>query len=78
MLKKRVAVSNIKKPELSFKEDFRVDTGALCSFISEDYLERIEVAPSAMRNPVLAEGRRKARLFGSETGEPVCLGSCIV
>ena len=110
MFKKRVEVSNIKKPELSFEEDFRVDIGALCSFIPEDYLERIEVEPSAMRNPVLVDGRRKARLFGfchflieglensiactaifaperiavayrgsgSEIGEPVCLGSCMV
>jgi predicted aspartyl protease len=64
MFKKRVKVSNIKRPELSFEEDFWVDTGALYSFIPEDYLERIEVEPSATRNLILADGRREARLLG--------------
>jgi predicted aspartyl protease len=64
MFKKRVRVSNIQKPELSFEEDFWVDTGALYSFIPEDCLERIQVEPSATRNLVFADGRREARLFG--------------
>jgi len=29
MFKKKVRVSNIKKPEMSFEEEFWVDTGAL-------------------------------------------------
>jgi hypothetical protein len=45
--KKRVKVSNIQKSELSFEEDFWVDTGALYSFIPEDYLERLQLEPSA-------------------------------
>jgi predicted aspartyl protease len=49
---------------LSFEEDFWIDTGALYSFIPEDYLERIAVEPSATRNLVFADGRREARLLG--------------
>jgi predicted aspartyl protease len=65
MFKKRVKVSNIQKPELSFEEDFWVDTGALYSFIPEDDLERIQVEPSATRNLISADGRRESRLFGA-------------
>ena len=64
MFKKRVKVSNIRKPELSFEEDFWIDTGALYSFIPENYLEQIEAEPSATRDLVLADGRRETRLFG--------------
>ncbi|MHC4443553.1 MAG: hypothetical protein ACYTBZ_22255 [Planctomycetota bacterium] len=64
MFKKKVKVSNIKKPELSFEEEFWIDTGALYSFVPEDYLERIGVEPSATRNLVLADGRQEARLLG--------------
>ena len=63
--KKRVKVSNIQKSELSFEEDFWVDTGALYSFIPEDYLERLQVEPSATRGLIFADGRRKTRLFGA-------------
>jgi len=62
--KTRVKVSNLQRPELSFTEDFWVDTGALYSFIPEDYEERIEVEPSATRNLVLADGRQTSRLLG--------------
>ncbi len=64
MFKKRVKVSNSKKPELFFEEEFWIDTGALYSFVPEDYLERIEVEPSATRNLILADGRQETRLFG--------------
>jgi predicted aspartyl protease len=64
MFKKKVRVSNIKKPEMAFEEEFWVDTGALYSFIPEDYLQRIEVEPAATRNLVLADGRQQARLLG--------------
>ncbi|MBU4272568.1 MAG: aspartyl protease family protein [Planctomycetes bacterium] len=64
MFKKRVKVSNSKKPELCFEEEFWIDTGALYSFVPEDYLERIGAEPSATRNLVLADGRQETRLFG--------------
>ena len=64
MFKKRVKVSNIKKPESVFEEEFWVDSGALYSFVPEDCLERIGVEPAATRNLVLADGRREKRLLG--------------
>jgi clan AA aspartic protease len=64
MFKKKVKVSNTKKPEMFFEEDFWIDTGALYSFVPEDYLERIGVEPAATRNLVLADGRQQARLLG--------------
>jgi len=64
MFKKKVRVSNSKKPEMFFEEDFWIDTGALYSFVPEDYLERIGVEPSATRNLVLADGRQQTRLLG--------------
>ncbi len=64
MFKKKVRVSNIRKPEKFFEEEFRVDTGALYSFVPEDYLQKIEVEPSATRNLILADGRQQTRLLG--------------
>jgi clan AA aspartic protease len=64
MFKKKVRVSNSKKPKLFFKEEFWVDTGALYSFVPEDYLERIGVEPSATRRVVLADGKQETRLLG--------------
>jgi len=64
MFKKKVRVSNSKKPEMFFEEEFWVDTGALYSFVPEDYLQRIGVEPSATRNLVLADGRQQAMLLG--------------
>lgn len=64
MFKKRVKVSNSKKPESFFEEEFWIDTGALYSFVPEDYLQRIGVEPSATRNLVLADGRQETRLLG--------------
>jgi len=64
MLKKRVRVSNSRDPELSFEEEFWVDTGALYSFVPEDRLEAIGVEPSATRKLVLADGRQETRLLG--------------
>ncbi len=64
MFKKKVKVSNIRKPEMFFEEEFWIDTGALYSFVPEDYLERIGVEPAATRNVVLADGSQKARLLG--------------
>ncbi len=64
LLKKRVKLSNSKKPELSFEEEFWIDTGALYSFVPEDYLQRIGVEPAATRKLVLADGRQDTRLLG--------------
>ena len=64
MFKKRVKVSNSKKPEMFFEEEFWIDTGAMYSFVPEDFLERIGVEPSATRNLILADGRQDARLLG--------------
>lgn len=64
MFKKKVRVSNSKNPNLFFEADFWVDTGALYSFVPEDYLEKIEVEPSAKRNLMLADGRQDTRLLG--------------
>ena len=64
MFKKKVKVSNIKNPNLSFTQDFWVDTGALYSFIPEDYMEKIQAEPHSKRNLILADGRKDTRLFG--------------
>ena len=39
MFTKKVTVSNAKDPELKFEHDFWIDTGALYSFIPEDWLK---------------------------------------
>ena len=64
MLKQRVRVSNSKDPEQFFEEEFWVDTGALYSFVPEDYLGRIGVEPSVKRNLILADGRQDTRPLG--------------
>jgi predicted aspartyl protease len=64
MFKKRVKISNIKKPESVFEEEFWVDSGSLYSFVPEDRLEQIGVEPAATRNLVLADGRQEKRLLG--------------
>jgi len=64
MFKRKVGVSNSKKPEMFFEEEFWIDTGALYSFVPEDCLERIGVEPAATRNLVLADGRQETRLLG--------------
>jgi clan AA aspartic protease len=64
MFKKKIKVSNSKKPELFFEEEFWVDTGALYSFVPQEFLEKIEVEPAAARNLVLADGRQESRSLG--------------
>lgn len=64
MFKKRVRVSNSKEPDRFFEEEFWVDTGALYSFVPEDYLEKIGVEPSGKRTLILADGRQDTRLLG--------------
>jgi predicted aspartyl protease len=64
MMKKLVKVSNSKDPEKFFKEHFWIDTGALYSFVPEDYLQKIGVEPVATRKLILADGRQETRLLG--------------
>lgn len=64
MFKKKVKVSNSKNPDQFFEEEFWVDTGALYSFVPEDYLERIGAEPLVKRNLILADGREDTRLLG--------------
>jgi predicted aspartyl protease len=64
MFKQTVQVSNSKAADRSFTEEFWVDTGALYSFVPEDYLEKIGVEPSGKRNLILADGRQDTRLLG--------------
>ena len=64
MFQTKVTVSNMNDPGLSFREDFWVDTGALYSFIPEDYLTKIAVEATARRNLILADGRHDARMLG--------------
>jgi len=64
MFKKKVRISNCKDTERFFDEEFWVDTGALYSFIPEDYLERIGVEAATKRNLILADGRQDTRLLG--------------
>ena len=64
MFKKKVKVSNSKDPHQFFEEEFWVDTGALYSFVPEDYLEGISAEPSVKRNLILADGREDTRLLG--------------
>ena len=64
MFKQKVKVSNSKNPNLYFEHEFWVDTGALYSFVPEDFLEKIEVEPVAKRNLILADGRKDSRLLG--------------
>ncbi|NIR47058.1 Retroviral aspartyl protease [candidate division KSB1 bacterium] len=63
MFKVRLKVSNPAKPELSFEENFWVDTGALYSFIPEDRLQAIGLE-ALHRELILADGRRDRRLLG--------------
>jgi predicted aspartyl protease len=64
MFKKKVKVSNSTNPKQFFEEEFWIDTGALYSFVPEDYLEKIGIEPSVKRNLILADGRQDTRLLG--------------
>ena len=64
IFKRRVRVANSKEPARFFEKEFWVDTGALYSFVPEDYLEKIGVEPIATRNLVLDDGRQDTRLLG--------------
>ncbi len=64
MFKKKARVSNTKDSDKFFEEEFWIDTGALYSFVPEDFLERIGVEPPVKRNLILADGRQDTRLLG--------------
>jgi len=64
MFKKKVKVSNTNNPQDFFEEEFWIDTGALYSFVPEDFLERIKVEPVGKRSLILADGRQDTRLLG--------------
>jgi predicted aspartyl protease len=64
MFKKKVKVSNSGDTNRFFEYEFWVDTGALYSFIPEDYLEKIGIEPSSKRSLILADGRQDTRLLG--------------
>jgi len=64
MFKKKVIVTNTKDDSKSFEEEFWIDTGALYSFITEDYLEKIDFVPSETRSLVFADGRLGRCPFG--------------
>jgi len=55
---------NIFKMFHKNKEHFWIDTGALYSFVPEDYLQKIGVEPVATRKLILADGRQETRLLG--------------
>ena len=64
MFKKRVKVSNPNDSTKFFEADFWVDTGALYSFIPEEFLETIGFVPSETRSMVFADGRIGRCPFG--------------
>jgi len=64
MFKVRVKITNPSNPARFFEEDFWVDTGALCSFVPEDRLQQIGIAPLHSRELILADGRKDRRLLG--------------
>ncbi|MFQ5753593.1 MAG: hypothetical protein ACE5HI_16510 [bacterium] len=59
-----VKITNPANPKLFFEEHFWVDTGTLYSFIPEDRLKAIGIAPLHSRELILADGRRDRRLLG--------------
>jgi predicted aspartyl protease len=64
MFQVAVRVANPADPSRFFEEDFWVDTRALYSFVPEDRLEAIGLAPLHSRELVMADGRRGRRLLG--------------
>ncbi len=64
MFKVLVKITNPADPKRFFEEEFWVDTGALYSFVPENRLEEIGLAPLRTRDLILADGRRDRRLLG--------------
>ena len=59
-----VTVANPADASRNFAERFWVDTGALYTFVPEDRLQAIGVAPLLSRDLVLADGRHDRRMLG--------------
>lgn len=64
MFQVTVRVANPRDAERFFDERFWVDTGALYTFVPEDRLYEIGIAPLRAREVILADGRRDRRLLG--------------
>lgn len=64
MFQVAVRVANPREPSRFFDEQFWVDTGALYTFVPEDRLQQIGIAPLRTRELILADGRRDRRLLG--------------
>ncbi|MBM2816528.1 MAG: hypothetical protein HW421_3290 [Ignavibacteria bacterium] len=64
MFKKRVRVSNTTDSSKCFEAEFWIDTGALYSFVPEDYLETIGFEAIETRSLVFADGRVGRCPFG--------------
>jgi clan AA aspartic protease len=64
MFQVEVTVANPAAPEKRFSDLFWVDTGALYTFVPEDRLEAIGLAPRFARDFVLADGRRDRLMVG--------------
>ena len=64
MFKKKVKISNIHDDSKYFEADFWIDTGALYSFVPEDYLETIDFEIIENRSMVFADGRIGRCPFG--------------
>lgn len=64
MFQVRVRVSNPSERSRYFDENFRVDTGALYSFIPEERLNEIGIRPLRTREFISTDGRRDRRSLG--------------
>lgn len=64
MFQVAVRLSNPHDPSRFFDEKFWVDTGAFYSFVPEDRLHDIGIAPLRTREMILADGRRDRRSLG--------------
>ena len=64
MFKQKVKVTNPKDESKFFEEEFWIDSGAMYSFIPEDFLEKIGFEPSETRSMVFADGRIGRCPFG--------------
>ena len=65
MFQQKVKVYNLYDQSLFSEADFWIDSGALYSFIPEDFTKKIKLEPSGTRNLVFADGRTDTRLFGT-------------
>jgi predicted aspartyl protease len=64
MFKKKVKISNVHDSSKYFEADFWVDTGALYSFVPEEYLEKIDFEMIESRSMAFADGRVGRCPFG--------------